>query len=119
MVLAGTIGTLIPLGIHRPSGTSSAWVRKRIHSASMAHDERTAGNATERGADEQLPARRRCCSGWQSEHQRSLRGFRSSRGSADATVCTSAKLAYGAGDEVAHSSVWPSHGSSPAAGALA
>ena len=109
---------LMPFGIQRPSGTSRASRRNRIHSANMAADQCTGGDAAERGADEQLPTWGRCCSGWKSEHQRSLRGFRSSRGSADATVCTSTKLSYGAGDDVAHSSVWPSHGSSPAGSPL-
>ena len=38
---------------------------------------------------------------------------RSSTGSGDITVGTSAKLAVGAGDVVSHSSVWPPHGLSP------
>src|SRR5262249_55094326 len=80
-----------------------------------AHEQHGGGRAREGCADEQhaRAGRRRC--GRQAEaHDAASRT--SSTGVADDTTGASAKLPCGGGDVVAHSSVWPCHGSSPAAG---
>src|SRR5690606_19330800 len=73
------------------------------------------------GADEHLPARRRDGGGGERVRHDvppdSVDAFRSRRGSAERTTGVVAKFDSGAGDVVAHSRVWPFHGSSPASGA--